>query len=209
MNQNDFMKFIINLDKRQDRMTETLSEMKKLGIDDAKRFSAIPGNNGVIGCASSHLWCLGIALNNQRNVMIFEDDVMFINDYKEIFEQSLKELDQVDDWAIWYGGANICAQITQISPHLGRLTHAQSTHCLAVNLKYIGQILTIIPQLYNTPLDLIYSEIVVKNFPCYISIPMMAIQRPSFSDVERNFADYTGWMEDRFYANLKKTEVDT
>lgn len=198
----DFLKFLINLDERKDRLVESERELEKLKIDNVVRFPAIKANTGVIGCATSHLYCLGTALNQNKNALIFEDDIMFINDYKEIFEESQKELENLD-WAIWYLGGNICDTITQVSPHLGGLTHAQSTHALAVNIKYIPTLLTIIPRYYNVPLDLIYSGIIVKNLPCYISIPMMAIQRPSYSDIEGQFADYTGWMEKRFFDQLK------
>lgn len=203
----EFLKFLINLDERQDRLLESTNELEKLEIENVVRFPAIRANTGVIGCATSHLYCLGLAKKNQKHALIFEDDVMFINNYKEIFEQSQKELEEIGDWAIWYLGGNICNTITQVTPHLGRLSHAQSTHALAINLKYIDTILTIIPTFYNIPLDLVYSGTIVQNFPCYISIPMMAIQRPSYSDVENTFADYTSWMEKRFFDQLKPLTI--
>jgi hypothetical protein len=201
----EFMTVVINLDKRKDRMEETASEVKKLGLESISRFPAIETSPGQWGCILSHIFVLGTALRLQKNVLILEDDVQFINNPKENFEACLKELDNSDFFSFYLGG-NICNKITQITEHLGHLSHSQSTHAILYNYIHINTVLTKIAEGYGLPLDLIFCQNLIPFFPCYISIPMIALQRPSYSDIEKTYTDYTEWMEKRFYSNLVRRE---
>jgi hypothetical protein len=195
------MKYLINLDERTDRLSEAQLELQKiptLGI--VHRLPAVKAENGVFGCALSHMYCLAHARNNNCHAMIFEDDFLFVDKYEEVFTKCLDELDSMD-WDMWYGGGNICGTIWQISESLGKLSHAQSTHHYMVNHNFINTLLLTIPSFYGKPLDLIYAEDIIPLHNCYISVPMMTIQRPSFSSIEKCFVDYS-WMFDRYSSNL-------
>ncbi len=78
--------FYINLDKRKDRRTEIESELKKVELD-AERFSAIyyPPPKGIVGCTKSHLSVILLAKERKyKNVLILEDDLVFLKTRKEL-----------------------------------------------------------------------------------------------------------------------------
>ena len=71
--------YYINLDHRKDRNDKTISELKKIGITNPNRFSAIKDeHHGGIGCGLSHINVLKNAKrNNWDYVIIMEDDIKF------------------------------------------------------------------------------------------------------------------------------------
>jgi GR25 family glycosyltransferase involved in LPS biosynthesis len=86
--------FVINLDKREDRLKEFYDECQKYDLDMSKyeRFPAVyRPNMTTVGCTLSHAEVLKIAKNRgYKNIIIFEDDFMFTVD-KDYFYQKLKE----------------------------------------------------------------------------------------------------------------------
>jgi len=197
LNTSDFEVCCINLPSREDRWEESLKEFEKLGIRPF-RADAVKLNNPIEGCAISHFAVLGFCKKQDKHAMIFEDDVHFINNYLEI-ESYLHDLDNLD-WDMFYFGGNICGKITKVSDRIGKLSHAQSTHAYCVNKRFIPTILEK-RNLIGKHLDLIYTEDIIPYHNCYISIPMLATQRPSYSDIERKVVNYD-WMEGRYNSNL-------
>lgn len=203
MKLNDFfeLSFCINLEKRKDRLQESLIEFDKLGFHPTI-FKAIENENPVVGCLQSHLTILKMAREMNKDVLIFEDDVEFVNDYKETIESALDELSQLE-WDMFYLGGNVLNSIYQVSDHLGRLTHCQSTHAYSVNHRFLDTLIKNIEQ-FNDHIDILYAwGIVPRNF-CYITIPITALQRPSFSDIMGIKADYTGFTTERFNQFLRR-----
>ena len=83
--------FYINLNKRIDRREEIEKELTDYDLKDkAERYEAIyTPHSGIVGCGYSHLNVLKLAKErNYKNVLILEDDFMFIVS-KEEFEESL------------------------------------------------------------------------------------------------------------------------
>ncbi|GIU69780.1 MAG: hypothetical protein KatS3mg002_1016 [Candidatus Woesearchaeota archaeon] len=201
----EYNAFLVNLPERGDRLSKSIDELQNFGIiKNLMIYPAIKTENGVIGCAFSHLNILGISSNEKENkhVLIFEDDVKFLPNARENFELALKDLEEVE-WDMFYLGGNICNTITPVTKHLGKLSHAQSTHAYMVNKNFISRLLLEIPRYYATPLDLIYTSI-IPTINAFISIPeMIAVQRPSYSDIEKRDVEYESWMIDRYKSHLK------
>ena len=66
--------FVINLDRRTDRLEQFTEEMKKVDLP-FERFPAIATEFGIDGCGLSHLSVLKLAKERgYKNVLIFEDD---------------------------------------------------------------------------------------------------------------------------------------
>lgn len=81
----------INLNKRTDRREEIESELNQYGLmDKSERYEAIyTPHSGIVGCGYSHLNVLKIAKErNLKNILILEDDFMFVVS-KEEMEESL------------------------------------------------------------------------------------------------------------------------
>ena len=84
---NNYPILYINLDNRPDRnkhIIKILSDNKLFG----ERVSAIKDTNGYIGCVSSHIKCLDIAIRKDYDaVIILEDDFIFTKDKDKLNEQ--------------------------------------------------------------------------------------------------------------------------
>jgi GR25 family glycosyltransferase involved in LPS biosynthesis len=181
------LQYLINLDERKDRLQLAEKEFAKIGISPM-RFSAIKNENPALGCFQSHLEILKIAREKNQNVLIFEDDIEFIKGAKEIIESSLSDLN-TGYWDLWYGSGNILKPAYQISKHLARLTHCQSTHFYSCHKDFLD---TLISFLENNIyiIDVLYSQIIIPNNKCYISVPMAGIQRTDFSTIENQIMSY-------------------
>lgn len=206
----DIFPFIlfINLDSRPDRLLESRKEFEKLSINPIRVAGKVfdgtnnPQHNAIMGCTLSHIHCLRMAKEAKCNVLIFEDDIKFVNNYNAIIPNALEELDK-SDWNMMYFGANILKPFNQVSTYLAKLTWAQSTHAYGVNYKFIDTLLSIIPEHQIFPLDLAYTHFVVPKYNCYITAPqMVAVQRDSYSDIEGTMANYESYLEQRYRDNF-------
>jgi len=199
----------INLDKRQDRDMLVKKEFERININPT-RISGIITNttknamwNGILGCLFSHVHCLEMAMKQKQNIFIFEDDILFTKDNQTqlILDQCCEELNVIE-WSMFYVAANILKPIYQVSDHLGKLTHAQSTVGYGVNKNFVEKLLSYIPRNKIIPIDLVYSNGVIPIHNCYISIPMLGVQRDSFSDIEGRSVQYESYLQKRYDANL-------
>jgi GR25 family glycosyltransferase involved in LPS biosynthesis len=85
--------FVINLDRRPDRLEEFTEEMKMLDMP-FERFSAIYTDFGIDGCGLSHLSVLKLAKERgYKNVLIFEDDFKCLVS-KEVFWKAINTFSQ-------------------------------------------------------------------------------------------------------------------
>ena len=190
------LSFCINLEKRKDRLKDSLLEFDKLGYHP-QIFKAVENENPIVGCLQSHLTIMKNALQLGKSVLIFEDDVSFIgNDYINTIECALDELSTLK-WDMFYLGANVLNYIYQKTDHLGRLSFAQSTHAYAVNINFISTLIKEIEK-FDNHLDLLYAREIVPKHKCFITIPIVAVQRPSYSDIMYRDADYVGFTLERF-----------
>lgn len=193
----DFYPVCINLKERTDRWTESQLEFSKAKID-VVRVDGLKDENPIVGCAKSHFNVLDFCLSINKHAMIFEDDVLFSDKIFKLYWY-LKGLDGLE-WDMLYLGANVTSPIYQVNEYFGRLTSAQATHAYMVNKEFIPTILAQESKV-GKHMDLIYSENIVPYHRCYITIPMFAIQRPSYSNIEKKDVDYS-WMYERYKLQL-------
>lgn len=178
--------YCINLKERTDRWELCNQEFYKINYYP-QRFDAIKHEVGQIGCYLSHLEILKQVKNKNENVLIMEDDVEFDEGCRQTLENALDELYNLN-YDIAYFGGNILRPFYQVAGHWARLSHCQSTHCMAFNRKFIP---TVINFLENNPIqktglaiDQLYADWLVPNCNAYIIIPMVARQRSDFSTIE-------------------------
>lgn len=206
------LQVVINLDKRPDRLKLCMEEefpvikahpIRKPGILFDKTNNK--WWNGAIGCMISHYEILNAAALLNTNVFIFEDDIFFIGEENYIIYKNLNDACQELEkkpWDMFYIGGNILKPFQQVSKHLAKLTHCQSTVAYGVNKKFVRDLLKYIDLTHiDRPIDMIYSD-VIPNHNCYISVPMLAIQRDSFSDIEGGEIKYSEYLERRYSENF-------
>jgi len=203
--------YCINLDRRSDRWEKVSKEFESIEIyGRVERFSAFEldifedkKRNACYGNHTSHAKCIKNAFSKGfNNVLIFEDDVMFLEKTIETLSGATLQLPL--NWDLLYLGVNIERPAYQVNKNLARLTFAYSTHAYAVNLKNVNLFMKLweinsdIGTIHN---DVSYNELIIPNFNCLSCVPIIAIQQPSYSDIEEKFVSYD-WMVDRFNSNL-------
>ena len=202
--------FILNLDRRVDRMEEMKALMKEMGIWNWERFSAIrpkyksinpesySGYNrimrlnkkyvkGSIGCKLSHIEILKLAKkNNYRNILILEDDVEFNGSLNKI-DIGKRELGNNVRWDIIYLGMNKCKyKELERCVFINKVESGLCTHAYIVNYRSYAKIIKILEK-STKQIDLEYQDrIKTGELQCYI-IPNQFNQNSSYSDITSLF----------------------
>jgi len=190
--------YCINLDERTDRWEKALNEFKKVGIENVERFSAIKDENGATGCIKSHLTIIQKAKKeNLNNVLIFEDDVLFLEKNISSIPKALEDLKNIE-WDLFYFGATIDQNIgfmSKITDNLFKTNFAYTTHAYAINSGVFDKILN--EGIYHRIIDVFYCYNIVPMGKSFIMNPMVAIQQEGYSNIEKVQADYN-WMVEFF-----------
>ncbi|MFN9418581.1 MAG: glycosyltransferase family 25 protein [Pirellula sp.] len=139
--------FLINLDRREDRLTEWLAQLPQpWPFPEPERFAAIDGRrlatppqwragNGAWGCYRSHLLILEkCLLEGIDSYVVFEDDAGFVSDFNTAFPILIEELPK--DWGLVYlGGQHLYVAKhppKQVSDHVYRPYNVNRTHAFMV-----------------------------------------------------------------------------
>ena len=200
--------YCINLDSRTDRWEHAKEEFSKINIlDKVERFSAIKHDDGRIGVIKSNLEILKIAkANNYDNVLIFEDDVLFINNPIEVLTKSIEDLKKIKNWSLFYLGANTHNPLTKVTDNLYVLKNAYAAHSFCYNKIIYNQAIKQYDMTnkitkHDEILD-VYLAKIQEKYPCYLVNPIITTQMPSYSDIEKKHVDYS-FIEERAKNNLK------
>lgn len=187
--------YCINLDKREDRWEESKIELDKLNLTDSTtRFSAIDGSlienktrllAGEYGINLTHIKLLEEAIENgYENILIFEDDIQFINDYENI-NSYLSEVPY--DWDMVYLGGNHIHPPRPITNRIGKIEVTYAVHAIIVNRRIFHLLVHHLKGL-ELQLDVIYTNLKLNS---YTFRPSLVTQRAGFSDIQGGFMDYT------------------
>lgn len=134
--------YVINLDRRGDRLTRVAFEMQNSGFK-WKRISAVdgsleklptgwPAGNGAYGCMLSHRTLLETAPEDP--ITVFEDDATVVLNFKEKYKEFMALVP--DDWdAIFLGGQHIDTP-TLVKPGLLKCRNTHRTHAYRIRGKY-------------------------------------------------------------------------
>lgn len=101
--------WVINLDRRPDRLAHAQAQIERLGIRRVMRFQAFDGyrlqltsavpdwvRKGAVGCYLSHLAILKQAQARRQPCLILEDDIALADDFQPEFEAFVREVPE--DW---------------------------------------------------------------------------------------------------------------
>lgn len=208
--------FIINLDFRQDKWQSVEVQLKRVGINNYERFSAvkpelstIPAvykenlaarNNsdgpdetyivGGMGCKLSHIQVVKIAQERgYERTLIFEDDVVFHSNTNEIFYNAIHQLNNFEPWDMLYFTGNHGNRFQKISPNLVKMFGSHSTVGYGIATSICKEVIN---KAYDHPyhIDLFYKEKIHPHFNCYCIMPHLVWNAPGFSDIEQGYRDY-------------------
>jgi GR25 family glycosyltransferase involved in LPS biosynthesis len=209
--------YCINLDHRTDRWEKAQKEFYRVGVlQKVKRFSAIQEKDGRLGVIKSNLAIIKIAKEKGlKNVLVFEDDVHFIqeNNPIETLEKSISQIGNLD-WWLFYLGANThepLQLITKSRPNLLILKNAFACHALCYKNKtfdfFIRKYEGLEKVEFTDILDVFMAQYFQRKNLCLVVNPIIATQSASFSDIEKQNVDYT-FIEERFKNNTKNMKLN-
>lgn len=202
--------YYINLDRRIDRLDHVKKEFESVRIlDRVKRISAVDNPDGRIGLIKSFQKIFqDVKERNVENVLIFEDDVHFIQENKpiETLEKAISQVGNIE-WSLFYLGANTHEKCNIFRPNLILLRNAFSAHAVAYNRKTYNQIINKFENTdqiksINDINDVFFCNEIQNKRTSFLVNPMIATQIPSFSDLEKKFVNYS-FIEERFINNTK------
>lgn len=190
----------INLNKRTDRREEIEQELNNFSLE-YERFEAIDiPNFGALGCFKSHLSVLKLAKErNYRNVLILEDDFMFLVS-KEEFEQNLSDFFSLNlPFDVCMLSYNLIKSEDHENNVVNKVIETQTASGYIVNNHYYDKLI----QLYELTLPLyeqtgkhwIYANDQIwkqyqPNDNWFYFKTRLGKQRPSYSDLGREVVDY-------------------
>lgn len=181
---------VINLDRRTDRMEKLGNQLDKLEIQ-YERFSAVDGKElgikPIEAGTRSHQKVL--EQNIGKQVLILEDDALFVDDFNEKFDEVMQHLPE--NYDIFYLGA-------LLPRHTGKVTDIGNKY-------WFKQVFTTGSQAYSpAPHRVQYFSDKLKTYDWYIDLglqkfaenlnalivrPNLVAQFPSFSDLRLEEVD--------------------
>lgn len=179
---------IIHNPAQKERYKSVINELQKQGIKDFVLFPAIMNSNPVTGCALSHKAAVQLAIKHGcEYCIIFEDDIGFCPGGYEYF---LNGLNECKDWQLFFGGV-YHGTITPKGQYYAEVLDCCATHIYAIHNSYYDRVLAC-PDGEN--IDRYYARDCKRAF---VSWPMVAIQKPFYSDIQRKPVDYENLRKSR------------
>jgi GR25 family glycosyltransferase involved in LPS biosynthesis len=122
---------------------------------------------------------------NYENILILEDDTLFISNnitINEILDKYSNFLD-INNYGIFYLAGNTRADyIKNIINDIYLTKSTLTTGSYIINKKVMQYIVDNIKG-YPREIDVFYANVIQQKFPCFICIPNITSQRPSYSDI--------------------------
>lgn len=194
--------FYINLDHRTDRKQHMQNQLEQIRMaDNISRFNAIKNSNGRIGCSLSHLKCLQMAKDAKwESVMILEDDILFMLPDTFVENADSFFLNKQNKWdVLLLAGNNLPPFKTNDCVSI-QVSHCQTTTGYIVKRHYydalISNIKEGITKLMKEPEHHYYYAIdkywlqLQKQDRWMLLVPIVVVQKPDYSDIEKKYTDY-------------------
>jgi hypothetical protein len=187
----------INLDRRSDRRAEIETELSKTPLV-YERFTAVDRpDNPPIGCTQSHLEALKFARNRgYESVIIFEDDFQFLVG-PATFNRILANVPT--DYDVVMFGYNI-VQSEPYNEMFGRVLEAQTASAYLVHSRFYDTLIANLeeglsrfilnPSYHWLYINDQYWKRLQPGARWYYTLDRTGKQRPSYSDLAREFVDY-------------------
>ena len=203
--------YFINLDHRTDRLAFIESEFARLSIKGAIRVPAILESKGAIGCLKSHILALEQDLSTDRCIWICEDDIQF-KVSREDLDLYIREFMESSADILCLGFAS--RHDIEYSEHLRQSFDLQTASCYLVKSQFKSVLCDFWKanlHSYETNEKNPYKDyfddlsvhkgeyictdmswkVLQQSYIFVIPKVRCVVQRPGFSDIEKNYVDYS------------------
>lgn len=194
--------FVINLPKRTDRLLDITEQMLNYDIPFTL-IDAIEDKNGAEGLRLTTEKLLTECVEKElKNVLIFEDDCLFVNDPNPIMNEVVKQLP--DNYHIVYLGGQIVHGVNrQQSANLFQLDTVYSTHAWGISLQGMKEIIS---KGLTAPIDNCLVDNIQKLQQCYITFPLLATQRAGFSNIGNSYIDWDIYITPKYNQQISNVK---
>ena len=185
--------FCINLDDRPEKWKATQRAFEGTGISP-QRFSAIRHAEGWRGCGASHVAIAREAMQlGLPWVLIIEDDCLPVTDFAQRWPTIKGALaDESGSWDIFLGGPTYVQGPAQpLGRHLMQIDTGFALHFYVLHATAYQKAIAWNPDRHG-PIDVYYSN----QLRIATTSPLLAIQRPSESDIKAETTDYIELFQD-------------
>ena len=193
-------KFCINLDRRKDKWEQCQDEFIKHDIQNVIRISGVDGNpenlpNKMIrepiitniGCTLSHLNILKYAQEkNLENIVVFEDDCVFVDDFNQKFNYYFPQIP--NNWDMIYFSGTHIGGMDSVKENVWRTLGTWTAHSYIMNRSVYQRYIDLLSQLTDV-VDVIY-QIQHPLIKAYILLPHITYQREGISDIQNTYTNY-------------------
>lgn len=194
--------YIINLPHAITRRHHVIQQMAQYEIDNYSIWPAIENeNNPAQGLTDTIKSIFTNSLdNNYESIMIFEDDVKFLEDPTNTMKKAMFQLPK--DWMQLYMGVNpASAGLWKYSDNLLGIRGGFSAHAVAYSKSCMQKLSEMD---LSAPIDLMYAKEIHPIGLSFVTKPFLASQRAGYSYIEKRETNYKGFLEDRYDEAVKK-----
>jgi hypothetical protein len=198
--------FLINLPARQMRLSLCSARLLKLNIP----FELVPGihlDNGARGLFETMKNLLSTCIHEKyRRILVFEDDIAFVDDPHKYMPWMIDQLDQVKpDWHLFYLGANTHKPLQRVAPNILLAQACRATHALAYSAAGMRLCLQHM-HFFHQPIDEIWEHRIQPLGKSFCSFPLLATQADGFSDICEKHQD-NSYIISRFNENTRHLKL--
>lgn len=201
--------YVINLERRKDRMEHMINELKKIDVS-YRIFNAIDGlkikdrdniiSNPEVATIKSHMGVIKDAIYNEYDkIAIFEDDIIFCDDFDKRLKYYIENIPK--DWDIMYLGSNLnsCQEPALIKTGIYKVKESYGCFAMILNNKN-GLFQKIVNgENYNMPYDN-YIRSLQKELNCYVFKPFFVKTLYTQSDINPDRGEFSYDIVDKYFA---------
>lgn len=175
---------------RPSRFPLAKKELERVGITEFEKFEALPAIGPHQSFTLSQKQILTDFIKSDNKVLLtLEDDVVF-KDLEPLKDAVFDIVRMGIKWDVLYLGGNVRGVMEKTRRNLRRVSDVWTTHAVAYNRLAAASLLQHFPNENETMYDT-YLGSMLRTFKSYIVYPMVAYQRPDFSDIWQNDVNYT------------------
>ena len=194
--------YLINLDKRMDRLLASIEQCEKYEIN-FKRISAIENEiNGAIGLRDTMLLIFQDAIdNNYENILVLEDDFMFVENKETVDSAVSGAMKQLpENYHILLLGCQPTSGFQyRHSANVLNLQKGYSTHSVVYSKQCIKEIMT---RGMGYPIDNWLCDEIQVLGQTYCTYPFLCTQTPGVSNIGNQYIDWSAFMQPRYEQKL-------
>lgn len=198
--------YVINLPHRQDRLNRSIKEFAQYNIP-VEIFPAIESEQG--GAHGVYLSVRAImrksVLAKHERILIFEDDVEFVQDPNHYLAFVMQQLsDFAPDWHMLYLGPNTHKPLKRIAPNLLLAESCRGLHATAYSSEGMWCVLRHLLKWHpDFPIDVVFENRIQPEGHSFCTWPLLATQRTNeFSDIQQQVVS-NDYIVERFNQHTK------